>query len=216
MFELYLTLWLIQAMAMMIKGIWNCAGQMNGSWKVKKWNCAGKGNRTWYLQMMALVMVSFLLADAVSNMVGSGPAIPVPLKGGEDGIRIDRSGTDGIRIDRSGKAGETGEAKRALKECWFDLAPVYRCGGVSVGDSECDCTSDSTGHQQQNTAQVQTACFTRSVKQGQNICGQTPIRLSSGLSQTWLSSESMRTADNVADELDLMLKGHGPRSASCR
>ena len=149
------------------------------------------------------------LADAVSNVMGSGPAIPVPPKGGEDGIKIDRSGTDGIRVDRSGKAGGTGGAKRALKECWFDLAPVYRCGGVSVGDSECDCTSDCKRDPLDISSKTQLRCKQHVLLGASSRDKPSAICLSSGVKSDVVR---LRSADNVADELDLFL---GSRSPIC-
>ena len=75
MFEfmhLYLTLWLIQAMAGMIKGVGSYVGKVKGPWSAK---------------MMGLVIVTFMIAEAASyTMEGRGTAIrAVPLNGGVDG-----------------------------------------------------------------------------------------------------------------------------------
>ena len=112
MFEfahLYLTLWLIQATAGMIKGVWSYAGKAKGSWSAK---------------MMGLVIVTFMLVAAVNQVEGRGTAIrAVPLNGGVDGV-------DG-GMAKGGDVG-IGEAHGA-KDGWIDLAPTYRCGGVSTG-----------------------------------------------------------------------------------
>ena len=118
-----LTMWLIQAMALMIKGIWNYAGKaMNGFWNIR----------------MELVMVTFLLAKAVSHKVEGGPAIrAVPLNGGGVGeiAKGEAFQAEGVRIDRRGKAEGIGGAHGAYKDGWFDLAPTHRCGGVSTDDN---------------------------------------------------------------------------------
>ena len=124
-------MWLIQVMAWMIKGIWNYAGKaMNGFWNIR----------------MELVMVTFLLATAVSHKVEGGPAIrAVPLNGGGVG-EMTRGGVgemakgeafqaERVRIDRRGKAEGIRGAHGAYKDGWFDLAPTHRCGGVSTDDN---------------------------------------------------------------------------------
>ena len=108
MFEfahLYLTLWLIQAMAGMIKGFWKYAGKVKGSWIAK---------------MMGLVIVTFMLRAAANQVEGRGTAIrAVPLNGGVDGV-------DG-GMAKGGDFGIGGA--HGAKDGWIDLAPTYRING---------------------------------------------------------------------------------------